>query len=323
MNLLVRFFEIDDKKMQYTAQITFREYWNDPRLSYSEKPYNDFIPLSEPSMIWTPDLFFSNELEGFVHKTLTNNQFIRIKPNGDVLWSSRVTLKLTCMMNFADYPFDMQECIIKLGSFRYTTDNIVLSWSDMANPVQVAFAAQHLPNFHLVNMTSEWCTSKTKTGEYGCLSAHFMFVRQNNQFYAILFLPCCMLVLISYLAFWIKDKTVKYVVAIVALVAASALIWSLYLFKLPNTSYIMAIDYWNMACISFLVATVLLLVIFENLKNDKPEGETGEFLRSPLVARLENYASKSEIINRISYPIAFVLFVVVYFARYLSINHEY
>ena len=48
-----------------------------------------YLTLSDPSAIWMPDVFFSNEREGHVHKIIFPNVYIRIFPNGRILFSIR------------------------------------------------------------------------------------------------------------------------------------------------------------------------------------------------------------------------------------------
>uniref|UniRef100_A0A1I7Y0J9 Neur_chan_LBD domain-containing protein n=1 Tax=Steinernema glaseri TaxID=37863 RepID=A0A1I7Y0J9_9BILA len=64
--------KIDDVNMEYSAQFTFREEWQDPRLAYerfadenTQVPPFVVLATSEQSdlaqHIWMPDTFFQNE----------------------------------------------------------------------------------------------------------------------------------------------------------------------------------------------------------------------------------------------------------------------
>ncbi|KAA0187763.1 hypothetical protein HAZT_HAZT000495 [Hyalella azteca] len=48
-----------------------------------------YLTLTETDKIWMPDLFFKNEKTGHFHEILLPNTYIRIFPNGDVLYSIR------------------------------------------------------------------------------------------------------------------------------------------------------------------------------------------------------------------------------------------
>jgi len=68
------------------------------------------------SKLWTPDLLFGNEKEARRHKVLTENVFLTISPDGEIMVSQRLTLVLHCDMFFEYFPFDSQICKIGLES---------------------------------------------------------------------------------------------------------------------------------------------------------------------------------------------------------------
>jgi len=82
--------DIDDYKMQYSVQLTFRQQWNDPRLQFDDMGGRlKYLTLTDPEKVWMPDTFFRNEKVGHFHAILVNNVYVRIFPNGDVLYSIR------------------------------------------------------------------------------------------------------------------------------------------------------------------------------------------------------------------------------------------
>ena len=48
-----------------------------------------YLTLTDPDKVWMPDLFFSNEREGHFHDIIVPNVYVRIFPNGAVLYSIR------------------------------------------------------------------------------------------------------------------------------------------------------------------------------------------------------------------------------------------
>ena len=48
-----------------------------------------YLTLNDPSKVWMPDLFFSNEREGHFHNIIVPNVYVRIFPHGWVLYSIR------------------------------------------------------------------------------------------------------------------------------------------------------------------------------------------------------------------------------------------
>ena len=66
-----------------------RSLWpNEPSLqSLSAKI--KYLTMTDAKKVWMPDTFFRNEKEGRFHNILVPNVYIRIFPNGDVLYSIR------------------------------------------------------------------------------------------------------------------------------------------------------------------------------------------------------------------------------------------
>ena len=53
------------------------------------RPADKYLTMTDAKKVWMPDTFFRNEKEGRFHNILVPNVYIRIFPNGDVLYSIR------------------------------------------------------------------------------------------------------------------------------------------------------------------------------------------------------------------------------------------
>ena len=94
--------------------MTLRQQWNDKRLRFKEKLPGlgvqegegeicsqisvtlkllsgkiKYLTMTDASKVWMPDTFFRNEKIGRFHTILTPNLYVRVFPNGDVLYSIR------------------------------------------------------------------------------------------------------------------------------------------------------------------------------------------------------------------------------------------
>ena len=72
-----------------------------------------------PTQVWMPDTFFRNEKIGRFHNILQPNLYVRVFPNGDVLYSIRVSLTCACSMHLALFPLDKQTCNLDVASCKY------------------------------------------------------------------------------------------------------------------------------------------------------------------------------------------------------------
>ena len=75
----------------WTVDIYFRQFWQDPRLSFTKRPGMEKIVLGAEisERIWTPDTFFVNAKEVLHHEEPTPNTLLRVLHTGEVLMSKR------------------------------------------------------------------------------------------------------------------------------------------------------------------------------------------------------------------------------------------
>lgn len=78
-----------------------------------------FVGSEVSDKIWVPDTFFANEKWAQFHQATTFNTFIRIRANGDVLRSIRLTVTSSCPMNLQYFPMDRQLCTIEIESCKF------------------------------------------------------------------------------------------------------------------------------------------------------------------------------------------------------------
>ncbi|XP_061379706.1 glutamate-gated chloride channel isoform X4 [Danaus plexippus] len=284
VNIFVRSIsKIDDVTMEYSVQLTFREQWLDERLKFNNLGDRlKYLTLTEANRVWMPDLFFSNEKEGHFHNIIMPNVYIRIFPNGNVLYSIRISLTLSCPMNLKLYPLDKQTCSLRMASYGWTTDDLVFLWKE-GDPVQVV-KNLHLPRFTLEKFLTDYCNSKTNTGEYSCLKVDLLFKREFSYYLIQIYIPCCMLVIVSWVSFWLDQGAVPARVSLgVTTLLTMATQSSGINASLPPVSYTKAIDVWTGVCLTFVFGALLEFALVnyasrsdmhrENMKKTRREME--------------------------------------------------
>uniref|UniRef100_A0AAN0N7B7 Glutamate-gated chloride ion channel n=1 Tax=Polyphagotarsonemus latus TaxID=1204166 RepID=A0AAN0N7B7_9ACAR len=257
VNIFVRSIgKISDLDMEYSIQITFREQWNDSRLEFNSINNISYLTLTEPEKIWKPDLFFSNEKEGHFHNIIMPNVLLRIFPNGQVLYSIRISLVLSCPMNLKYYPLDKQSCSIKMASYGYTTEDVVFIWKP-SEPVQVT-KNLNLPTFSLYDFNTGYCTSKTNTGEYSCIFVDLIFKREFSFYLIQIYIPNSMLVIVSWVSFWLDPNAIpaRVSLGVTTLLTMATQISGINA-SLPPVSYTKAIDVWTGVCLTFVFGALL------------------------------------------------------------------
>lgn len=266
VNIMLRMLsKIDVVNMEYSMQITFRERWRDKRLAYN-KMQLDNVPkfLTVPHVknnVWIPDSFFPTEKAAHRHHVDTENMFLRIYPDGQVLYSVRLSMTLSCPMELQLYPLDVQRCNFDLISYAHTTKDIVYQWdSESLEPVQVKDGVgKDLPNFNLTSIdTTQNCTSSTNTGSYACLRMQLILRRQFSYYMVQLYAPTTMIVIVSWVSFWIDMHSTagRIALGVTTLLTMTTLQASINA-KLPPVSYVKVVDVWLGACQTFVFGALL------------------------------------------------------------------
>uniref|UniRef100_A0A4W6CY36 Glycine receptor, alpha 3 n=1 Tax=Lates calcarifer TaxID=8187 RepID=A0A4W6CY36_LATCA len=299
-NIFINSFgSIAETTMDYRVNIFLRQQWNDPRLAYAEYP-DDSLDL-DPSMldsIWKPDLFFANEKGAHFHEVTTDNKLLRIFKNGNVLYSIRLTLTLSCPMDLKNFPMDVQTCIMQLESFGYTMNDLIFEWQENG-PVQVAEGLT-LPQFILKDESDlRYCTKHYNTGKFTCIEVRFHLERQMGYYLIQMYIPSLLIVILSWVSFWINMDAAPARVALgITTVLTMTTQSSGSRTSLPKVSYVKAIDIWMAVCLLFVFSALLeyaavnfvsrqhkeLLRFRRHHKNKSKEGEVHESRLTSTVA---------------------------------------
>uniref|UniRef100_A0A8D0DCH1 Glycine receptor, alpha 4b n=1 Tax=Sander lucioperca TaxID=283035 RepID=A0A8D0DCH1_SANLU len=258
-NIFINSFgSITETTMDYRLNVFLRQQWNDPRLAYKEYP-DDSLDL-DPSMldsIWKPDLFFANEKGANFHEVTTDNKLLRIFQNGNVLYSIRLTLTLSCPMDLKNFPMDSQKCTMQLESFGYTMNDLIFEWLDVG-AVQVADDLT-LPQFVLKEEKGlGYCTKYYNTGKFTCIEVKFYLERQMGYYLIQMYIPSLLTVILSWVSFWINMDAAPARVGLgITTVLTMTTQSSGSRASLPKVSYVKAIDIWMAVCLLFVFAALL------------------------------------------------------------------
>nr|CDS27917.1 Cys loop ligand gated ion channel subunit [Hymenolepis microstoma] len=259
---------VDVRMMEYTADMMLRQEWRDVRLGWDKHPifkqYNkNLVAPQLKSELWLPDLFFRNGKEGRLHKMTLPNYLIRISPDGNILYSQKITMRFSCQMDLANFPMDSQDCNMNIGSYGYEYSELQFVWRN-DTPVSMSPGMQISEFNSPENVISYDCSaeSSTSTGNYTCLELRFTLSRELGSWLSSVYIPNFLIIIASWHSFWVDldAKPARVTLGLLTLLSiltqASGVSSSL-----PRVSYIKAIDVWNIACIIFDVGVLIEFTI--------------------------------------------------------------
>ncbi|XP_067651050.1 glycine receptor subunit alpha-2-like isoform X2 [Haliotis asinina] len=340
---------VDESAMEYSMSIYLRQKWNDHRLTWSDNTNLSRIEVDTKLMerVWTPDLYFVNEKQAIMHDVTVSNKLLHLYPNGTVQSSIRISMTLSCDMYLHKYPHDEQKCSVNISSYSYTADNVVFKWH--STPV-IMREGMTLPRFEVqYRKNAGECEFKTVatsmiSGNFSCITAEFHLTRLFGYYIAQVYLPSVLIVMLSWVSFWIDIDAIPARVSLGLLTVLTMTTQSTGARNsLPRVSYVKAIDVWMAMCLGFVFAA-LLEFAYVNVQNrverrrrmsvmegnesngnvkEDPKFKNKEISFSSnrrivyLQDRLKRQRARmADKISRAMFPIMFLIFNVVYWLVY-------
>merc|ERR1712223_1457154 len=154
----------------------------------------------------------------------------------------------------------------------HTTDDLVFIW-DPQMPLDVDKGIE-LPQLELISTKNDDCTTEYSTGKFTCLEVVFKFKRRLGYYLFHTYVPTCLIVIMSWISFWIKPEAVP---ARVTLGVTSLLTLSTQHANsqksLPPVSYIKAIDIFMSSCTVFVFLSLIEYAFVNVMMGDISEVE--------------------------------------------------
>jgi gamma-aminobutyric acid receptor subunit alpha len=97
---------VSEDEKSYVLDCYFRQEWNDERLQFSFKGFESLaMNYKFLEKVWKPDTYFVNGKKSYLHKITVPNRLLRLKSDGTMLYSQRLTVKVGVnrMIFFTDY----------------------------------------------------------------------------------------------------------------------------------------------------------------------------------------------------------------------------
>nr|APC26106.1 GABA receptor alpha-like protein [Homarus americanus] len=248
--------QISEMDMTYSMDCYFRQSWVDERLAFSDLEEAFTLSVSVLDKLWKPDTFIYNGKKSYVHLITTPNKFIRLYQNGRILYSSRLTINANCPMNLHDFPMDTQRCPLKLGSFAYTTQDVIYRWNENR---QVVIASDlMLSQFDLIATPSGFENTTRRAGEFSTLLASFHLQRHMGNFMITVYGPCVLLVVLSWVSFWLNREATSDRISLgITTVLTMTFLGLEARTDLPKVPYSTALDLFVWLSYGFIFATII------------------------------------------------------------------
>lgn len=272
--------DVDQKAENFSVVATLKMEWYDPRLAFSQeecrclnKTYsqrNINSLLEEVGDSWPDFTFFNQQGNRWIQ-----NQVVVILPDGHVTYLERFTTTFQAAdFDFRQVPFDTQQFFIEIDGL-WSEDLYYFQDNEDFTAVGTQLGEDEWPITDFdVTVSSEESSTEILTSRYS-----FNFeARRNVSFYVLrIFVPILVVILVSWITFFLKDYNNRVDVA-----AGNLLLFIAFNFTisddLPRLGYLTFMD---MVLISSFLITALVVVFNVVLKRLEIAG------RHELAARLD------------------------------------
>jgi len=264
--------EISEIDMDYTLTVYFLQKWNDPRLKldpnneYGPPGWLDSCSVSLSSIIendiWTPDVYFINEKFSFKHTVTMMNAMFRLLPQGDVLYSIRITMKLSCQMDLSSYPLDEQVCSLKIESYSHDETEMFIYMME-TDPNKTNDAVNGILDLSLQQFEIQQARIENKLHtENGFtnqrITLNFWLRRRITYFLLQSYVPCTLITILSWVSFWINyEATAARVSLGITTVMTMTTIYTHVSSGMPKIPDLKALDVFMLACFVFVFMALL------------------------------------------------------------------
>uniref|UniRef100_A0A146MFT2 Gamma-aminobutyric acid receptor subunit beta-3 n=2 Tax=Lygus hesperus TaxID=30085 RepID=A0A146MFT2_LYGHE len=242
--------------------------WTDSRLAYSSVNTNVTAIRGEKNLfsdrMWLPHTHMLNErmldVLGFARK----DNLINISPSGGVMFTVRTRQTLGCVpVNTEWFPFDRQQCEMIFNSWKYDSSEVRMEWRK--DPVHHRGGLSPV-DFYLTSMeptsgletyvnANEDCQVSCKYN-HSSLALTFKFARQSGFYLLDYYFPSIILVMASWVTFWMGPDSVPGRSALGSSVMLTFLLLSWTGSPIPNASPFKVNDIWELSCTFFILASI-------------------------------------------------------------------
>ncbi|XP_055927651.1 gamma-aminobutyric acid receptor subunit alpha-6-like [Argiope bruennichi] len=253
------FGPISESERVYSMDCYFRQTWFDSRLKFFS--HKDVLSMDWKFLqkVWIPDTYFLNGKSSYLHKITVPNKFIRLRKDGQLKYSMRLTVKASCPMHLRKYPLDTQACPLEIGSYAYPSQDVLYSWNgDKAVELSKDVV---LSQYDFVNISQSNRTNTVKVGgredHRSILVVYFVIQRRRGYFILQIYAPCAMIVGASWVSFWINRSDAAGRVAVGATTVLTMVTMGFGGRGREKVGSATAIDWFVIMCFTFVFAALV------------------------------------------------------------------
>ncbi|CAF4317317.1 unnamed protein product [Rotaria socialis] len=241
---LIQIADVDEKNQLMQTHVYVLHEWQDVSLIWSPEDYDGIEYIQMPSdLIWKPDLVLYNNADGDYQ--ITTRSKAQIRYDGIVKWNPPMVYKSYCSIDIQYYPFDIQNCTLKFGTWSYHGSLVNLQFLTN-NESSVLERGWDLEDY---TPSIEWEILNLRAIRhekiYACCVEVFLdltftcTVQRKPLFYIVnLIVPCVNISVLAVLVFLLPSDSKKKITLSISILVALLVFYLLLIELIPPTSLV-------------------------------------------------------------------------------------
>ncbi|XP_061767348.1 acetylcholine receptor subunit alpha-like isoform X2 [Nerophis ophidion] len=271
---LIQLISVDEVNQIVTSNVRVKQQWTDVNLHWNPDDYGGIRKIRIPSTdIWKPDLVLYNNADGdfaIIHETK-----VLLEHTGKITWNPPAIFKSYCEIIVLHFPFDLQNCSMKLGTWTYDGRLVVIN-PDNDRP--------DLSNFM---ESGEWVLKDYRSWKhwvyYTCcperpyldITYHFLMLRLPLYFIVNVIIPCMLFSFLTGLVFYLPtDSGEKMTLSISVLLSLTVFLLVIVELIPSTSSAVPLIGKYMLFTMVFVIASIIITVIVINTHHRSPSTHT-------------------------------------------------
>ncbi|XP_026884798.2 acetylcholine receptor subunit alpha [Electrophorus electricus] len=271
---LIQLISVDEVNQIVTSNVRLKQQWKDVNLQWNPEDYGGIKKVRVPSSdIWRPDLVLYNNADGdfaIVHETK-----VLLDHTGMITWNPPAIFKSYCEIIVLHFPFDLQNCSMKLGTWTFDGNLVVIN-PDSDRP--------DLSNFM---ESGEWVMKDYRNWKhwvyYACcpdtpyldITYHFLMLRLPLYFIVNVIIPCILFSFLTGLVFYLPtDSGEKMTLSISVLLSLTVFLLVIVELIPSTSSAVPLIGKYMLFTMIFVIASIIITVVVINTHHRSPSTHT-------------------------------------------------
>ncbi|XP_056389622.1 acetylcholine receptor subunit alpha-1-A-like [Hyla sarda] len=261
---LIQLIDVDEVNQIVTTNVRLKQQWVDVNLKWDPSQYGGIEKIRILSGdIWRADLVLYNNADGDF--AIVQETKALVDYTGKIVWNPPAIFKSYCEMMVTHFPFDLQNCSMKLGTWTYDGSKVII------NP------ESDRPDMNSFMESGEWFMKDYQCWKhyvlYDCcpdkpyldITYHFLLQRLPLYFVVNVIIPCLLFSFLTGLVFYLPTGSGEKITLSVSVLLSLTVFLLVIVELIPSTSSaVPLIGKYMLFTMMFVIASIVITVIVIN-----------------------------------------------------------